>query len=197
MCQALRVRPRKIGNTQCRTNHLATKAMALSPGTFRPSILFLIIAFIGSSYRIIFKNVSHLTKYLLSLRPIAPSIRQWQYFSKIAIIAWKPWTFPRTTKLQPPGHFCPAGHGSHTPVLRIWINEYRFPHLKVAARELGIRSTSAPPEQVFGVAATMQRWPESTKARVEPTTLGVTAIEIQLDRVNSTMGVTTSSLYVA
>ena len=36
----------------------------------------------------------------------------------------------------------------------------------------------------------MLSWPEPTKERIEPTTLGITAIEIQLDPVNSTMGVT-------
>jgi len=42
----------------------------------------------------------------------------------------------------------------------------------------------------------MLRRPEPTKERVEPTTLGITAIEIQLDQVHSAMAVTTSTLYV-
>ena len=45
--------------------------------------------------------------------------------------------------------------------------------------------------------ARMLRRPESTKKRVEPATIGITAIEIQLDRVRSTIAVMTSTLYVA
>jgi len=129
MCQALRVRPRKIGNTLCRINHFATKEIALGPGTFRPSILFLIIVFIGSSYRIIFKNVSHLTKYLFSLSPKAPLIYHWQYLSKIAILARNP-DPSADHKTSASGPLLALGPwvAYPTPVLRIWINEYCFPY---------------------------------------------------------------------
>jgi len=58
-------------------------------------------------------------------------------------------------------------------------------------------ATSALLEPVFGVATTMLRRPEPTKERVEPTTLGITGTEIQLDQVHSATGVTTSTGYVA
>jgi len=37
-------------------------------------------------------------------------------------------------------------------------------------------ATSTPSERVFSDAATMLRRPEPTKERVEPTTLGITAV---------------------
>jgi len=82
----------------------------------------------------------------------------------------------------------------HTPVLGVLKNVYRFPCLNAAGRELlGMKATSAPSERVFSVPATMLRRPEPTKERVEPKTLGITAIEIQLNQVHSAMGVTTST----
>ena len=58
--------------------------------------------------------------------------------------------------------------------------------MKAASQELmGMTATSTPSERVFGVAATMLRRLEPTLERVEPTALGTTAVEIQLDQVLS------------
>jgi len=79
-------------------------------------------------------------------------------------------------------HFWPTGHGLHTPVLGFWKNEHCFPYLKADARELlCITVTLAPLEGVFDVAVSMLRHPETTTKRVKLMTLGITAIEIQLD----------------
>jgi len=48
----------------------------------------------------------------------------------------------------------------------------------------------------FSDAVTMLRGPEPTKERVEPTTIGITAIEIQLDHGHSAIAVTTPMLCV-
>jgi len=46
------------------------------------------------------------------------------------------------------------------------------------------------------LALTLRR-PELTKKRVEQTTIGITAIEIRLDKVHSAIAVMTSTLHVA
>jgi len=75
------------------------------------------------------------------------------------------------------------------------LNEHRFPYLKAAARDLlGMVATSAPSKQVFSVAVTML---ESTKEIVEPVTLSMTVIQIELDQVHSANAATTSTLSVA
>jgi len=81
-----------------------------------------------------------------------------------------------------------------TPIVRFWKNKHHLPDLKAAARELlGVIATSALSEQVFGVAVTML---EPTKETVEPTTLGITAIQIELDQIHSAICATTSTFPV-
>jgi len=68
----------------------------------------------------------------------------------------------------------------HTPVLGFWQNVYHF--LNAAARQLlDMTATSALSKRVFSDAATMLHRPEPTKETVEPTTLCITAIEIQFN----------------
>jgi len=86
--------------------------------------------------------------------------------------------FPRYTKLQLPGHFWPASHGLHTPVLGVWKNEHRFPYLKAAAREfLCMTTTSAASERVFGVAAQSRRHGEALVGLASQTKLQDPQIE--------------------
>jgi len=48
-----------------------------------------------------------------------------------------------------------------------------------------------------GAAATMLRRHEPTEEKVVPTALGITALELPLDQVHSSIAVTNSTLYVA
>jgi len=54
-----------------------------------------------------------LTKYLFILRPTEPLIWPMAIPFKNRKAYLKIWPFPRTRKLQLPGHFRPAGHGLH------------------------------------------------------------------------------------
>jgi len=81
----------------------------------------------------------------------------------------------------------------HTPVLRFWKIEQHFPYSNAAARELlGMTATSAPSERVFGVAATILCHPEPTKDGVEPKSLSIAAIAIQLNQAHSAIVIMTS-----
>jgi len=53
-------------------------------------------------------------------------------------------------------------------------------------------ATSAPSERVFGVAATILCHPEPTKDGVEPKSLSIAAIAIQLNQAHSAIVIMTS-----